>query len=602
MEKNKKVKIKDIILSLRQIPKTMKLIWKIDKKLITEILILSIITGIFPLLSLLLSQELINSIAGLEKGMRYVIWIFILYMTIGMIGELISQVYEYMEGKFQFILQFRLHYMVMEKCSSLSLKEFETPEVYDKIEKITGEIAYKPYQIFSALLGTVSSVVTMVSSAVFLFVWNPYLSGLLLLVPILSLFYFLKIGQQEFEMMWNRAKEERKTWYLSYLLTHDFSFKEISLFHLKPYLLEKYWKLSKHFIKQNQNILRLKTIFHVIYECVMQAINFVIIGTAIMQAYIGKILVGNVVSYIRSVGLVQSHSQAVMSNIYAIYNSTLYMDMLFQFLEEEEKKKKAVKTKSIPDDITEIEIKNLSFSYSGKENVLKDINLTIKKGEKIALVGPNGSGKSTLLKVLAGLYEISSGNIYLDGVSIKNIDLEEYQGKLSVLFQDFVKYEMTLRENIGFGYLKEIENDSRIKQILEHTKLEFLKQGNDYDLDIQLGNWFENGRQLSQGQWQKIALCRAYFREASVYILDEPNAALDTVAEKEVFEKFFELSNEKIGVFISHRLNAAKMADKIIVLDKGKIVGVGTHQELLKNCPVYEVLYESENYECLRGE
>lgn len=594
---NKKVGIKEVWVALRQIPKTVAIIKQVDKKGFFYIVILSIIAGAFPVITLILSQELINSLVRKGSSLHITIILFSLYITASFFGGIIGESKEYFESKFQYVIQYKLNYLIMDKCTQLTLKDFETPAMYDKIEKITGEVAYKPYQIMIAIIGIITSIVTMLSSAFLLFSWNPYISILLLIVPIVSMLYYLKIGQQEFEIMWNRAKDERKTWYLTYLLTHDFSFKEISLLGLKDYFLKKYWDISNLFIHQNTKILKRKTLFNILYELFMQIVSAIIIGAAIVSAYIGEILVGNVMSYIRSVGLVQTNSQTIMSNIYTIYSSTLYMDMLFQFLNycvKEEDKSRKVK---MDEPITEINIEDLSFSYDSNKYVLDNINLKLVEGEKIALVGPNGSGKSTLLKVLAGLYEIDRGDIFINGISIKKLDINTYRSKMSVLFQDFVKYELTLRENIGFGDVDNLNDDEKMTWMLDTLQTKFLQtDGNKYNLNLQLGNWFEDGHQLSQGQWQKIALGRVYFRDASFYILDEPNAALDTVSEREVFENFFELSKNKIGVFISHRLNAAKMADKIIVMDQGKIVGIGKHNELLKTCMVYQKLYQAELY------
>jgi len=512
-----------------------------------------------------------------------------------MVGEAKS----FVESKFQYSLQYKLNYMIMDKCTQLSLKDFESSEMYDRIEKITGEISYRPYQIFLAIIGLLTSIVTMFSSAMILFLWNPQISLLLLIVPVISALYFLKIGQQEFLLMWGRAKDERKTWYLSHLLTHDFSFKEISLLNIKNYLLGRYWNISEEFMKQNVDILKKKTGFNTIYESTMQVISAIVIGGAIRSAYVGEILVGNVMSYIRSVGMVQSNATAIMSNIYVVYNSSLYMDMLFQFLKYSDNKleKDNLSRKSICKSIEQIDIRNLSFAYQNNKKVLDNVNLTFKRGEKIALVGPNGSGKSTLLKILAGLYDIEDGDVLINGISIKDIDVDTYRKNMSVLFQDFVKYEMPLRENIGFGDVENIKDKSKMDEILNTLQMGYLKNSDkEYDYNMQLGNWFEEGRQLSQGQWQKIALGRAYFKEASFYILDEPNAALDTISEKEIFEHFFQVVEGKIGVFISHRLNAAKMADTIIVMDKGVVVGIGKHQQLLESCDVYKTLYAAENY------
>lgn len=218
------------------------------------------------------------------------------------------------------------------------------------------------------------------------------------------------------------------------------------------------------------------------------------------------------------------------------------------------------------------------------------------KGERVAIVGPNGSGKSTFIKLLTGLYEVQQGDILINGINIKELDMDSYMNQIAALFQDFMKYEMTLKENIGFGQIDKLHQTNKMHEVLDIVRADFLKSHSSYQFDTQLGLWFDEGRQLSGGQWQKIALARAYFREASLYILDEPSSALDPIAEKETFDTFFSLSKDKIGIFISHRLVAAKLADRIIVMDKGEIVGIGTHEELLKTCPLYKKMDESENY------
>lgn len=429
---NKKVGFKEVWRALKQIPKTITIIRKVDKKGFTLIVMLSMIAGAFPVITLVLSQELINSIVKKSSPLRYTIILFTIYIIVSFLGSILGEAKDYIESKFQYVLQYKLNYLIMDKCTKLTLKDFETPAMYDKIEKITGEVAYKPYQIMIAIIGIITSVVTMLSSAFLLFAWNPYISMLLLVVPIISMLYYLKIGQQEFEIMWNRAKDERKTWYLTYLLTHDFSFKEISLLDLKDYFLKKYWSISALFIRQNTSILKRKTLFNILYELSIQIVSAIIIGVAIMSAYVGEILVGNVMSYIRSVGLVQTNSQAIMSNIYTVYSSTLYMDMLFQFLNycvKEDSSEKIV----MKEPINKIDIKELSFSYNGKTKVLDKINLTLVQGEKVALVGPNGSGKSTFLKILAGLYNIEEGEILINGRSLKDLDIRSYRSKMSVL-------------------------------------------------------------------------------------------------------------------------------------------------------------------------
>lgn len=596
MEVKEQLKLKELLFIMKQMPKTIKLIFTLERSLFLKLILFSIITGILPIVSLYISQELINSLVTIRKDVSVVISIFLTYLGVSFCSELISQVSEYYNGKFQLNIGYKLNYKVMKKSSNLALKDFENPEIYDKLERVTKEISYKPYQIIQAIITMTTSFVTLLSSIAFLMSWNPKVSLLLLVIPVISLFYFLKIGQQEFFIHWKRAGQERKSWYISYILTHDFSFKELKLYNLKDYLLNKYWDIKKSFIDQDTKILRKKTYLNLIYEIAVQLVGAVIIFIAIMSAFAGKIMVGNVMSYIRSVSLVQSHSQSIMTSIYSIYNSNLYMNQLYEFLELREEKNQGHK-KQIVEPIHSVIFQNVSFIYPNQgEQTLNHINVSLNKGERIAIVGPNGSGKSTFIKLLTGLYEVQQGDILVNGVNIKELDMDSYMEQIAALFQDFMKYEMTLKENIGFGQIDKLHQTNKMHEVLDIVKADFLKGHSSYQFDTQLGLWFDEGRQLSGGQWQKIALARAYFREASLYILDEPSSALDPIAEKETFDTFFSLSKDKIGIFISHRLVAAKLADRIIVMDKGKIVGIGTHEELLKTCPLYKKMDESENY------
>nr|WGD69938.1 ABC transporter ATP-binding protein [Bacillus subtilis] len=596
MEVKEQLKLKESLFIMKQMPKTIKLIFTLERSLFLKLILFSIITGILPIVSLYISQELINSLVTIRKDVSVVISIFLTYLGVSFCSELISQVSEYYNGKFQLNIGYKLNYKVMKKSSNLALKDFENPEIYDKLERVTKEISYKPYQIIQAIITMTTSFVTLLSSIAFLMSWNPKVSSLLLVIPVISLFYFLKIGQQEFFIHWKRAGQERKSWYISYILTHDFSFKELKLYNLKDYLLNKYWDIKKSFIDQDTKILRKKTYLNLIYEIAVQLVGAVIIFIAIMSAFAGKIMVGNVMSYIRSVSLVQSHSQSIMTSIYSIYNSNLYMNQLYEFLELREEKNQGHK-KQIVEPIHSVIFQNVSFIYPNQgEQTLNHINVSLNKGERIAIVGPNGSGKSTFIKLLTGLYEVQQGDILVNGVNIKELDMDSYMEQIAALFQDFMKYEMTLKENIGFGQIDKLHQTNKMHEVLDIVKADFLKGHSSYQFDTQLGLWFDEGRQLSGGQWQKIALARAYFREASLYILDEPSSALDPIAEKETFDTFFSLSKYKIGIFISHRLVVAKLADRIIVMDKGEIVGIGTHEELLKTCPLYKKMDESENY------
>ncbi len=603
MEVKETFRLRDLLFTLRQLPRTLQLVFRLEGRLFTVIAVLSLITGLAPIATLYISQELINSLVHIQAGIQPILWLFGTYIVVTLLSELISQTMDYYNTRFQFSMNYKLNYMIMEKSGRLALEDFENPEVYDRVERITREISYKPFQIFQSFIAMATAAVTLVSAIIFLMTWNWFIAVLLLLVPILSLFYFLRIGQQEFFIQWKRTGEERRAWYLNYILTHDFSFKEVKLYGLKGYILEHYLRIKRKFLQQDTTVLRRKTAFNFIYEIIVQIVGAAVILLAILSAYAGRIMVGNVLSCIRSVGMVQSNSQAIINQIYAIYNSNLYMNQLFEFLEyREEVIPEHLQAGDYTETIREIDIEHVSFAYPGSEQrSLENISLTFRAGERVAIVGPNGSGKSTLIKLLSGLYRLQHGNIRINGQSMEQIHPADYSNQLAVLFQDYMKYEMTLQENIGFGQVERMQDTERMKATLERMQAHFVREQGDYNLDMQLGLWFDEGRQLSGGQWQKIALARTYFRDASVYILDEPSAALDPIAEKETFDTFFRLSRQKIGIFISHRLVAAQQANRIIVMDQGRIVGEGVHEQLLRDCPVYRQMYESENYEIDMG-
>ena len=599
---NSKITIKGICKTIKDMPQTILLIFSLDKSMTIKIILLGIITGILPLVSLLLSQELINGLVRENSNIKYILKVFLAYILVSMLSEVFGQFLSWFKNKFQYTLQYKLNYVVMKKSAQLKMEDYENADVYNNLQKIVNELPYKPYQMFDSISIIISSFVTMLSSLFVLISWNIVYALLLLFVPVLSLLYFLRIGQEEFEMIWGRAKEERKLWYLSYIMTHDFSFKEIHVFQIRDYLLNRYWNLSSKFMKQNDGILKKKTVMNMCFEGVIQLIGAIVVGAAIFSALAGKILVGNVMSYIKSVNLIQSNSQNIVMSIYTIYSSNLYMQMLFSFLSYngaldlstiDFTNKKYRKNKVEKTIINSIEFRNVSFIYHGSSKyALKNVSFTLRKGERIALVGPNGSGKSTLIKLLLGLYEISDGEILINGK--KQSDYNQLiLDNVSVIFQDFMKYELSLKENVAFGDISNIDNEEKIKQTLNLVNINFL--GQKIDLKQQLGSWFDDGKELSQGQWQKIALARAFFKDSEIIILDEPNSALDTVAEKEIFNAFFNRAAEKIGIYISHKLNPVRSATKVIVLRDGFVEGMGTHDELLKQCEIYKSLYDAEN-------
>ncbi|CEN23948.1 ABC transporter ATP-binding protein [Paraclostridium sordellii] len=573
---------------------TIKLIYKIDKKCFIYTLFLYSINGIFPIATLLLTQNIINEIQLLQKPFGVLLRLMIIYFMISIVGAIFQNISNYNLNKLNNILQYGINRILMEKCGKLSLEMLERTETYDSITRLEQEIAVKPYQTLQSIMNMFSSSVSMVCASMIVISWNKWIQIILIIISLSMFVGEIFIGNREFIMKYKRSNKEREAWYYSYLLTHDTAFKEIKSFNLTNYFLTKYKAISAIFIEQENKIEKFKMCLNIIIDLVQDIFTLATMILAISAAYTGKIMIGTAMSYLNAITMVQNSTTSVASSIYSIYNANLYMELLRNFLNNTECEECIDKSKPGVEEIKSIELKNIGYDYPEFKKVLSDISIKISKGEQIAIVGKNGSGKSTLLKIISGLYKVKEGMFVVNGEDFDNLDIESYRKKTSVLFQDFLKFEGAVNSNIIIGDIEKSYDPDNIIKALDKANIDFLDNDGIYDLEKTLGNWFDNGSQLSGGQWQKIALARAYYKDADIYLLDEPSSALDAIAERKIFQSFFDISKDKIAIYITHRVKIAKNSTKIIVMEQGKIVGVGNHQELIENCNVYSEMYQKE--------
>ncbi|HGC7434411.1 TPA: ABC transporter ATP-binding protein [Streptococcus agalactiae] len=591
-----KFTLKNFFQTILTIPKTIRLIFRIERKYASYLIILNILQSIIPLASLFIYQELINAV--LKKGSN-IFSVLIVYILMQMMLSILSQLNSYISEKFNMNLSYNLNLKLLKKTSSLNLIDFEQADTYNLIENIVQDSTYKPFQLFNAIIGVITGFLSLLTSIIYVSTWNVAVSTFLLIIPVISLVIFMRVGQLEFLIQWERANSEREVWYINYLLTHDFSFKEIKLNGISQYFIDKYGTLKRNFMNQDLNISKKKVLFRGSLDILLNFINGIAIFMMIQSIRSGKLLVGNFVSLIQAITRVNTYSQSMIQNTYIIYNTSLFMEQLFKFFDMEVSNISIQNSRisRIEKRIDKIKVNNLSFIYPGSvKKTLEDINVEFNKGELVAIVGKNGSGKSTLVKLLSGLYQPSEGQIYYNNESSDVLDLSYYQNNVSVLFQDFVKFELSVRENIGLSDVNSI-SDSNIKKHIDNLKLNFLTAENNFNLNQRLGTWFNDSRQISGGQWQKVALARTFFKNASIYILDEPSSALDPVSEKEIFDEFVTRSKDKIALFVSHNLMAASRADRIIVMQDGRIIDEGKHDDLISKSKYYRELYYSEKYE-----
>ncbi len=579
--------VKEMLSSLKVIPKSIKIFFQASKLIFVLTIIINIIAGIVPVISVNIFGNLINAISA--KDLDSSLKILAIYICISFLSGMIINIKTFLFTKFQFLLDYELINRLLDKCAIMSLEEFENSDIQDQLQHILSQVGFRPYNIFTTTLTLVTSITTILSSVYIMLMWRP-LSVFLIIIPAFAFsIFYLSISKREFQTEERNAKKARSIWYYEYLLTKDQSFKEVKIFNLARHIIKRHNDLKQSVINENLYNTKVRLIISVVFDFVDQICMAVLMILIILSVIAGEILIGNAVALLRIINMMFDSFNSIMNIIYSINQNSLYMSKLINFLSKpgSGNSKETYKL----NDLDQIEINNLTFAYPDTDKkVLQNINIKINKNQRIALFGRNGSGKSTLIKLLMGYYLVDDGMIKMNGIPLNKVNIDSLYKLTGILFQDYCKYELSVKDNVGFGNINEIDNEAQIKESLEEAGIDFLPP----DLNQQLGKWFSDGIQLSGGQWQRVALARCFFKKAQMYILDEPNAALDKMGEKKVMNTFFELTKNKIGVFISHKIAHVMLADKIIYLDEGKIVAEGTHEELLKTCPSYKEIYDLE--------
>lgn len=572
------------------INRLMKYIYRISPKYFIYNVVLTILIGFTSAMSIWATKLLINGIVDVSanRGNSF-IRILILYAVINIFIQLIGALNSYVNTKHQLKIDYKMSMDVLEKCKELRLQDFENSEIYNILSRAEMEGQIKIYISYRNILSIITQIASVLSISAIILSWNSYIFVLVFITPIISTIVNTRIGYKNYKMRMERMGEVRKTSYINYLLTNDIACKEIKTYNIGSYLIDIFAKLKKKMQSQDLDITKRRTKWSIGLSLIEEGISLFVIFNVVQMAAIGRILVGDTVAYIDSLSTIQSNVGGFLSNLSEIYNDILYVDQFYKLLDLEIKENKD-RVIDI-DEIKEIEFREVNYAYEGsKNNTLTNINIKIKKGEVIGIVGENGSGKTTFIKLLCGFYDNYNGEILINGIELRKINPESLRKRMGVIFQDFNKYEMTLRENIGFGDINEINNDEKILRSLEEVNIRGKVDRFPEKIDTQMGKWF-GGEELSKGQWQRIALGRAFIRDADMYILDEPTSSLDPITEKEIFDLMLDKSKDKICIFITHRLeNIIEINPRIVVISAGEVVGDGKHRKLQTSCETYENL------------
>lgn len=597
MKKDKvnKNKLKGIYINCQYIFYILRLIFSYKKiYLIISILLSFVATGL-PFLTILVSQKLINGLQTGDKTFDELVFIIFLYISIQILTVLSSLINTYFNNKYQEYLRCELNKYFDYLCSKLTLVDFEDSEIYDMLQRAENQIGVRPIYVLNNLISFFNGLFGLLFSIVILINWHSWIIIGFILLPIACFKYFKSITHIEYDTLYERAKIQREAWYLSYLITKDYNIKEVKSLGLKDFILNKKKSIQNKIYLENIRISKKKMIFKGLYQMLNMCFAFLVIFVALVETFTKKIFVGNFMTYINTTSRVEGFITTITDSAFSLYSDSLYCQNLSQFIEYAKSREDETRKKEnlyIVEQITRIEIKNVSYKYKHSNTyALKNINLDISVGDIIVFVGENGSGKTTLIKLILGLYDDYEGQILINGIDLKQLNIKKYVEKISAIFQDYNNYEFDVADNIRFGNIKTENYEEMIKQAAMLTGADLFIEGLPNKYRQQVGNWFSGGVQLSGGQWQKLALSRGVFRNADVYIFDEPTAALDPSSEYNFFEKMLRIYKGKIGIFITHRFINAKLADKIYVLERGEIAESGSHEQLISLNGKYKKLY-----------
>jgi ATP-binding cassette subfamily B protein len=612
--------------SLRYIPALVKLVWQIQPFYTVAIVLLRSASTVVPVASLLVGKLIIDAVIAAKSGEHNTSGLWkLVFLEIGIVvgGQVLTRCTSLAEGLLGQLFSNHTGIKLMEHASKLDISHFENPAFYDQLERARRQTTSRLGPI-TQLLQICQDILTLISLSVALLIYSPWLL-LLLAVAVVPIFF----GEShfailEYSLFHTRTPERRKLEYLLYVGASDKTAKEVQLFGLADWVISRYRRLSDRFYRENKKLSVRKNVSSATLSLVSVAAYYIAYAIILVRAVDGAISIGTLTFLAGSFERSNDLMQRLFLGASAIFEQALYLKDLFEFFDMEPSIRSQPEAPLIPRPIRAgLVFEDVGFQYPGSDSwAVRHISFCIRPGERVALVGENGAGKTTITKLLSRLYDVTEGRILLDGRDIRDYDLLSLRRAIGVIFQDFVKYDLRFAENIGVG---EIE---QARSYLDSVELELSPGGTigrqpggvhgmvdsasipplitsaaDKSLasslltrlpdkySQMLGRRFEGGVELSGGEWQKIALARAYMRDAQLLILDEPTAALDARAEYEVFARFARLVAGRMAVIISHRFSTVRMADRIIVLKDGGLVEDGSHDQLVQGKGLYSELF-----------
>ena len=583
--------------SLRNIPPVLKIIWDSSPGVVTWSLAVRAVTALSPLGLLAIARLIIDAVVThISRGgvLRPDFWWLVgAEFGLACVTSILNRIVDYCDTLLADKFQRHISVRIMHHASRLDLASYEDPLFHDKLERARVQSTDRLGMVRQLGL-LVQQVITTVSLAASILVFSPWLLLVLVLCVIpafLGESHFAFLG---YALAFRQTPRKRQIDYLRFLGASKDSAKELKLFGLSKFLTDRFTAISDEIYVENVSLAKRRLLASALLSTLTTVGYYGAYAYVIFETLQGKMSVGTLTFLTGAIAGASTNLQMIFSTFSSIADQSLFLTDLLQFFAVKPtvlSKPNALKT---PRPIKlGIEFRDVSFSYpGGGRSVLRNLNLSLRHDERIALIGENGEGKTTIVKLLTRLYDPTSGQILLDGVDLRDYDLEDYSSNIAVIFQDFMRYDMPAWENIAVGQIGAWKNMPEIEAAAKKSLAEGVIKKLPHGYDQMLGRRFETGVDLSGGEWQKVALARAYLRSAQILVLDEPTAALDARSEHEVFERFAELTKGKMALLISHRFSTVKMADRIIVLERGVIAEEGRHEQLMARGGRYAEMFE----------
>lgn len=573
--------------------KSLNFVWKTSKSIMLWMILMVPIQSILPSISIFITNIVVNKISSLNSinlTMLIAVWGVSFFLN-----NLISPLLVMIQGRMTDLLTYQLNTELMRKSERLqNISYFEDSEFYNDIQLLSSEASWRPVNLLVFGTSLISNAIVFASMLLMVSSVNILVSLLLFVVLIPQGIIAYRIQQQAFETLVSNSEESRKLDYYSQVLLSNNHIKDIRLYNLYFFFITKYTDVFTSITDKLQVDRRKKLTNSALFITLNSIVIILMFGYVIIQIKKGVLDLGVIFVFSTSIIYSINSMARLVEDSSLLYDTLLYMENFFKFIEIEDELSTEVPTtkteNNFGDDI--IEFRNVNFSYSNNSDlVLSNVSFKIAEGEKIAIVGENGAGKTTLVKLLCAFYPNYSGDIIVNNKSLREYELTDYRKQITSIFQDFSKFDISLRENVALSDLSRIFKNEDITKALDKGRFNI----KDMSLDQVLGKKFDGGKELSGGEWQKVALSRAFFSNAPILILDEPTASIDAKAEYELFQDFLQLTQGKTVFYITHRLASVKFADKILVLKSGEIHSFGTHNELMNKDEYYRKLYKMQS-------